>query len=75
MQAAKKEKIKRLIKGSLSSGNTIVHTPLDSSAVSPETPPDGETLNTGDPDNPDIHDVTNDNNDIDGDDGKPSVKG
>ena len=80
MQAAETEKTKRLIEGSLSSGITIAYTPLVSSAVSPETPPAGETSNTsetstsGDPDNPDIHIVTDDNNDINGDDGKPSVK-
>ena len=72
MQAVEKEKVKRLIEGSLSSGITIGYTPLDSSAVSPETPPAGETSNTGetstssDPGNPDIHIVTDDNN------GKPS---
>ena len=77
MQAAETEKTKRLIEGSLSS---IAYTPLVSSAVSPETPAAGETSNTGetstsgDPDNPDIHIVTDDNNDIDSDDGKPSVK-
>ena len=33
-----------------------------------------ETSTSGDPDNPDIHILTDDNNDIDSDDGKPSVK-
>ena len=80
MQAAEMKKTKRLIEGSLSLGITIAYTPLVSSAVSPETPPAGKTSHTcemstsGDPDNPDIHIVTDDNNDIDGDDGKPSVK-
>ena len=85
MQAAKKEKTKRLIEGSLSSGITIAHTLLVSSAVSPETPPAGETSNIGEAStsisgkistsgDPDMHIVIDGNNDIDGDDSKPSVK-
>ena len=47
MQAAEKEKAKMLIGGSLSSGITIVHTLLDSTALSPKSPLAEEMLNTG----------------------------
>ena len=84
MEAAEKEKTKRLIEGSLSSDVTPAHTPLVSSAVSPDTPLTGNTSNsdkastsisgeTSTSGDPDMHIVINGNNDIDGDDGKPSV--
>ena len=68
-----------MIEGSLSSDVTIAHTPLVSSAVSPETPPAGDTSNndeastlisgeTSTSGDPDLHIVIDGNNDIDGDD-------
>ena len=85
MQAAEKEKMKKLIEESLSSDVTIAHTPLVSSAVSPETPPAGDTSHNDEAStsisgemstsgNPDLHIVIDGDNDIDGDDSKPSVK-
>ena len=77
-QAAEKEKAKRLIEGSLSSGITIVHTILDSTALSPKSPLGEEMSNTGevpssiaissetstssDPGNLDMHIVVTDGN-------------
>ena len=48
MQAAEKEKAKRLIEGSFSSGITIVHTLVDSTALSFKSPLAEEMSNTGD---------------------------